>query len=816
MEALSEVFSERFFMPHGHCYLWTPAMIWLQVVTNALIGLSYVGISATLALLIVRVRSIPFKPLYAAFGVFIISCGFTHFMDIWVIWQPRYWLDGGLRALTAVASLGTAAVLPLFLPHAVRLVDSVQRMRQQGVALETALNDVSSMYARARELDQLKTSFFANVSHELRTPLTLILTPVEELLSSTRLSADDRQQLLVVRRNARSLLAHVNNLLDLERLDAGRLEPEYRDIDLAELVRSAASNFDSLARERRIGLQVQVPAQLAAQVDIDKVSRILLNLLSNAFKFTPVGGAITVELGEQGAERVLLAVRDSGPGVAEAQRELIFDRFRQGRAPAPAGPGGSGLGLSIVREFTRLHRGEASVRRAPEGGALFEIDLPRKAPQGATVHRSAPAELLSEPPPPSTSSPSESAQPPDDPSRARVLVVEDNPDMRALLVRTLQGRYQVTCAEDGELGLASAARHRPDLIISDLMMPKLSGEELVHAVRASPGLEHVPILLLSAKAEHGLRARVLESGAQDYLVKPFSRDELLARVRNLVTIKRTHDLLQTEVEHRQADVEELSRDVVLKKRALEQALEDARGARQLAEHASRAKSDFLSLVSHELRTPIASIELQLDRLRRGVAGPLSAEQNDILTRIARSAARLLDLVESLLEFARVESGRVDVRRERVDLVKALREVVEELRPRAESKAVQLEFSSEQESLAIQTDPRLLRVIAVNLVDNAIKYTEQGRIDVRVELGARGPALRVVDTGIGIDASQQERIFQPFEQLEDVRSKRGPGVGLGLTLVRNIARAIGADVELQSARGSGSAFTVTLVASTGST
>jgi signal transduction histidine kinase len=878
MESLTELFSERLFMPHGHCYLWTPALVWLQVLTNMIIGLSYVVISASLALLIVRVRDLPFKPIYAAFGVFIVSCGFTHFMDVWVIWSPRYWLDGGVRVITALASVGTAAVLPLFLPQAVRLVKGVQRMRRQGVALEAAMNDLSTMYSRARELDQLKSTFFANVSHELRTPLTLILAPIEELLGSTHLSPDERDSLRVVQRNAHSLLAHVNNLLDLDKLDAGKLEPDYRDTDLVELVRSAAANFDSVARERCMRFEVSAPAELSAQVDPDKIRRVLLNLLSNAFKFTPAGGAIVVELtraphapGQQ-PERALLAVRDSGPGVATVQREHIFERFGQASTPDSRPVGGTGLGLSIVREFARLHRGDVSVGTAPEGGAWFEVSLPLQAPDGAVLRGSGPdpefglslavahlapssqrastpgarlphaalppapgeqrtaaaggAELrtpASAPPPaarastpgalpqrPASVPPQAETQPPaDDESRPLILVVEDNPDMRALLVRTLHSRYRVVSAEDGELGLAKARELAPDLIISDMMMPKLGGEELVSAVRMNAELDPIPILLLSAKTDHGLRARVLERGAQDYLLKPFSRDELMARVKNMIIIKRTHDLLQSAADAKQQDVELLSREVVLRKRELELALADAREARHHAERASGAKSDFLSLVSHELRTPIASIELQLDRLRRGVAGALGEQQVEILARVRRSAARLRDLVESLLEFARIESGRVDVRRSQIDLIKEMREIVEELKPRAESKSILLEFASEVASLEIETDPNLLRLIAVNLVDNAIKYTDTGRIDVRVEQSSRGTLLRVVDTGRGIDAAHQERIFQPFEQLDDVRSKGGPGVGLGLTLVRNIARVLNAEIALESARGHGSTFTVTL-------
>jgi signal transduction histidine kinase len=824
METLSEVLSERFFMPHGHCYLWTPSLVWIEVLSNGLIGVSYVAISALLVVMVARVRDIPFKAVYVAFGVFIISCGFTHFIDILVIWSPRYWLDASVRVITALASLGTALMLPRFLPEVLRLVTSVQRMRRQGIALEAAVNDLSTLYQQARELDQLKTDFFANASHELRTPLTLILAPLDDLLRSGRLSGEDRESLELVQRNARSLLAHVNNLLDMSKLDAGMLQSEYSAVDLVQLTRATASHFDGLIRDKQLDFELALPAQLLARVDAEKIGRVLLNLLSNALKFTPRGGRVVVALARQPSKSkdspasAVLTVRDSGEGVPENEREHVFERFRQGSAGSARGGAGTGLGLSIVREFVRLHGGDAHVDDAPEGGALFQVILPlapptlaERAPASATdgeaalpdlgVYAHAASGLASVAPNVVSDAQDESAP--------LLLIVEDNPDMCALLTRTLRADYRVISAEDGEAGLSLATRARPDLILSDVMMPKLNGEQLVHAVRATEDLDAVPILLLSAKADDALRARILELGAQDYLLKPFSRDELLARVKNLVTIKRTHDLLQTEVDAQRGDVEALSRDVVLRKRELERALDDAREARKAAELASRAKSDFLSLVSHELRTPIASIELQLERLLRGTAGNVSEEQLAILARISRSSSRLLDMVESLLEFARVESGRLAIQESRVELVSAVREVVEELRPRAESKSVELVLTAQSEALWVDTDVRLLRLIVVNLIDNAVKYTDEGRIDVTLAGSRDGVVLRVIDTGRGIDLAHQELIFQPFEQLEPVRSKRQRGVGLGLALVRSIASALGAKVSLESQQGAGTAFTVTL-------
>ncbi|MGE5621413.1 MAG: ATP-binding protein, partial [Candidatus Bathyarchaeota archaeon] len=250
--------------------------------------------------------------------------------------------------------------------------------------LKQANEELARLYEKTRELDELKSQFFANVSHELRTPLTLILSPVARLLGSLGLQEDVRRDLLVVQRNARLLQRHVNDLLDIAKLEAGGMSLQYARTDLARLVRLAASHFETLAADRHLSLGVHAPAALPAEVDGEKVEHMLLNLLSNAFKFTPEGGSVQISL-EERQGRALIAVQDSGPGVPEGQREWIFERFRQGEGGADRRHGGTGLGLAIVREFASLHGGRARVAAAPGGGALFTLDLPLTAPAGTPV-----------------------------------------------------------------------------------------------------------------------------------------------------------------------------------------------------------------------------------------------------------------------------------------------------------------------------------------------------------------------------------------------------------------------------------------------
>ncbi len=280
----SPLFAVNGFIPHGHCYLWKPGLVWLHLLSDLSIALAYVAISGTLAYLVYKTRQeIPFHWMFLAFGSFIVACGSTHFMAVWTLWHPTYWLSGSLKVVTAVASVTTAIMLPFLVPQALDLVESAKLSEERRSHLEVANNRLESLNEQLKEVDQLKTQFFANVSHELRTPIALILGPVEKLLHQTNLDQEHHLDLELVHRNARLLLKQVNDLLDVSKLEAGRMVPTYEQIDVAQLVRLTAANFDGLAQEKQIIFTLDVPETLQAQVDGAKVQRILLNLISNAF-----------------------------------------------------------------------------------------------------------------------------------------------------------------------------------------------------------------------------------------------------------------------------------------------------------------------------------------------------------------------------------------------------------------------------------------------------------------------------------------------------------------------------------------------------
>lgn len=445
-----------------------------------------------------------------------------------------------------------------------------QEVQQANLKLEQANQELARLYEQTKELDEIKTRFFSNVSHELRTPLTLILGPAERLLANPQFDTESRRQLEVISRNARTLLHHVNDLLDITKMESGMMTPTYTQFDLARLVRLTASHFEVLAAERGVMLRVEAPPTLLAQLDAEKMQRVLLNLLSNAFKFAPNNGRVACRL-RADAGRIRITVDDNGRGVPLDLREVIFERFRQGEEGATRRYGGTGLGLAIVKEFLQLQAGTVQVGESPDGGARFEIELPLQAPAGAKIHEdkgnieppvTLAAQLIQALQP---ESPAEKS--PEDPQQPLVLVIEDNKEVNRFIAETLSSHYRVSCAYDGREGLIRALALKPDLIVTDIMMPKMSGDQLIRELRLHKVLDTVPILLLSAKTDEALRVELLRKGAQDYLTKPFLPDELTARVGNL--LKGVHHSPPSE---RSEYVHTLEREITELKRQLEAAL----------------------------------------------------------------------------------------------------------------------------------------------------------------------------------------------------------------------------------------------------
>ncbi len=414
------------------------------------------------------------------------------------------------------------------------------------------------------EIDRAKTAFFSSASHEFRTPLTLMLSPLEDLLLRsirTGRATIDREQIELLRRNGLRLLKLVNMLLDFSRLEAGRLQALYESFDLAAYTADLASTFQSAMDKAGLRYVIDCrPITAPTFVDRDMWEKIVLNLISNAFKYT-FEGEIEVALGESADHsRVELRVRDTGLGIPKEELPRLFERFHRIEGQHGRTHEGTGIGLALVQELAHLHGGTVEVSSALGQGSCFTVSIPvgkadlpaagfgmaRTQPSTAQRAESFVEEALrwlpGEPRPPeseiqdATLDPVAASVPAGE--RPSVLIADDNADMRDYLRRLLADRYEVEAVVNGEAALAAAQRRRPDLILSDVMMPRLDGFGLLRAVRADPTLSDVPVVLLSARAGEEASIEGIEAGADDYLVKPFSARELLARVRSNIGLAR--------------------------------------------------------------------------------------------------------------------------------------------------------------------------------------------------------------------------------------------------------------------------------------
>ena len=421
---------------------------------------------------------------------------------------------------------------------------------------EEALRVTRTQAAQLKDLGEAKSRFFANISHEFRTPLTLTLGPLEDVADGLHgaLPPQARVEIEQAIRNARRLLNLVNQMLELSRLEAGERKLSAREGNLADGVLPIAGTFESLARRRQIRYLVRPPdGSLRLWFDPELIEIVMLNLLGNAFKFTPDGGSIQVVIdSDSGAAGTTarISVRDSGPGIPREEQERVFDRFHRGKAALDESAG-TGIGLSLVREIVQLHGGTITIESEPGFGAEFRVRLPlgsghlsREQMVTPPIADAPPSRgrLRSEGPPvdeaPDTTGEEavdeEDAADIGEADRTVILVVDDNAEIRAFLRKHLKEDYRVVEAADGEEGLEMARREVPDLVLSDVMMPRMDGYAFCRALKADPETSFVPLILLTARGSEESRIHGLELGADDFLTKPFNRRELLVRVRNLI------------------------------------------------------------------------------------------------------------------------------------------------------------------------------------------------------------------------------------------------------------------------------------------
>jgi signal transduction histidine kinase/DNA-binding response OmpR family regulator len=475
-------------------------------------------------------------PLAHSLAVFACACAFFFacYLSQGSLWD-RFMQ---LFVVNSVIAVGVAAPVKYFF-FAARKAEFIARGR-----LEAANREISGLYERLKSLDELKSDFIANISHELRTPLTLIISPIEAFLDGSLRVEDQRAFLEGLDSNAKRLKGLVDDILDFSKIDAGKMELVLCEVDVGAILRSVVEGFLLAARAKGLSLElVDLLHGGGHRVDGPKFEKILFNLLSNAMKYTGKGGAIRIEARED-RESWQVSVSDTGPGIQSNLVEVVFERFRRAEVDSNDSPGGSGIGLALARELAEMQGGEILLHSRYIGdfpkdhGSEFVLIMPL-SPAGALPNKltlasqSESAEIhvrLGE----SDSSDIHAPKP-------RLLVVEDNPEMGSFLLNLLGLSFAADFAEGGEAALSLLSSRDYDIVLTDVMMPGLDGLELARRLRADSRLSSLPIVMLSARADVPTRLDGLDSGAVDYIVKPFDSRELVARLKSQAHLKLLRD-----------------------------------------------------------------------------------------------------------------------------------------------------------------------------------------------------------------------------------------------------------------------------------
>jgi signal transduction histidine kinase/ligand-binding sensor domain-containing protein/DNA-binding response OmpR family regulator len=441
-----------------------------------------------------------------------------------IIVTPPFWK-------TPVAFVLYILVIAAILLFAKRLTVERAKMRFE---VEQQRREADRMHA----IDAMKTKFFTNVSHEFRTPLSLILSPLDKILKTTH-EPEHRTQLQLIHRNAKRLLHLINQLLDFRKMEVQEFKLHPSPGDIIKFTKDISNSFSDIAEQKNIHFSVQSnTAKLETYFDKDKLEKILFNLLSNAFKYTPNNGKVSIELTYNNTEAFEIKVKDDGIGIPADKHERIFERFFQNDVPASMVNQGTGIGLAITKEFVRLHEGSVHVDSEPEKGTCFTVVLPVKKiteeSSQAILHNGAvmPGDTGTNAAPAATNGQEKSTK------KATVLLVEDNEDFRFYLKDNLKAKYAVIEAVDGKEGWQKTKDQLPDLVVSDIMMPHLTGINLSRRIKNDPRTSQIPIILLTAMDSEETQLEGYHIGINDYIAKPFTFEILDVRIKNLLAQKK--------------------------------------------------------------------------------------------------------------------------------------------------------------------------------------------------------------------------------------------------------------------------------------
>lgn len=724
-------------------------------------------------------------------------------------------LSATIRNLFFISLNGLVIVVGSYFHHRTRVREFLTRLE-----LDRSKIELEASNQQLRELDRLKNDFLANVSHELRTPLTLLLAPIESMRLQQDLAPAQRELITTMHQQSLRLLKLINDLLDIAKLESGKLQLRCERVNLGDFVNGVIESISVIARQRNLTVTAHVSDGVATvETDRDKLEKICLNLLFNALKFTPEYGR--VHLGVRRSEdNLVFTIKDTGIGIPSDRLPFIFERFWQEDSSTKRKHPGTGIGLALVKELTEAMSGHVVAESELGKGTVIMATIPMsQSGHGAIVspvdqegHPEATDTWLSHLHRQAEFSPalssgvdlvtagahskgfvSVSSALPLAPDEAyTILLADDDAGVRAYLAGELVQDYQVVEAIDGVQAVENAQRWQPDLILLDYMMPEMDGLEVCQALRDDPQTRMIPIMLLTARADERTRMAGLEAGANDVLIKPFSLVEFHTRVRNL--LRNRH--LQKELESEKAIVEE----ALMQLRETESQLVQSE---KLA-----AVGQLSAAILHEINNPlnysISALFALSKRLRRNTAHE-DAGHEELIDDLNDGLKRVSSIVSDLRDFTHPDTGkRVDIR-----LSEALSVARRLIAQRLKDDDVDLNDDLVEDCNLLGNKNLLIQVF-INIYQNAcdaISEQEEKRIDVSTEIDdASGEvAIMLRDNGPGIESKHLPRLFDPFFTTKEV----GKGMGLGLSICYRLIQDHGGDISVSSVLGVNTTFIVTL-------
>lgn len=663
------------------------------------------------------------------------------------------------------------------------------------------------------ELGEVKSRFFANISHELRTPLTLLIAPLEMLLQRFHLDVETKDLLATMHSNGMRLLKLINDLLDLVRLESGRMEVKREPLDISEFVKAIASAARQVAQDKRLQLDTVIDPSLGLVLgDRDKLDKIALNLVFNALKFTPSGGQVILKAERQGEEFVL-SVTDTGMGIAEKNLPHVFDRFWQADGSSKRKFQGVGIGLALVKELTEAQAGRVTVQSQEGKGTTFTVRLPylpaTQAGPGEQTSPAAPtpdnggsvtseewlanlyrrAELF-----PALAPAQESLRPVEtsrNGNHPTILVADDEPDMLRFLKSQLSSHYQVLEAVDGQQAIEKASQFLPDIILLDMMMPEKDGLQACREIRERTTTQSIPIVLLTARADEETKLAALSAGANDFLAKPFSTTELHVRIKNLVESHEYQGKLSKQKQVLESTIEQLKETET-----------------QLVQTEKLASLGRMSAgIIHEINNPLNFATTGLFTLRnkgKYIAEDQREEYQEILKDVEDGIVRVKNIVSDLRMFTHPETES----RDQVELTEVLSASLRFLSNEWKNR-IRIEQTLAEHQTVWANKNKLIHVMtnllqnSLDALKNKVFENEEPTIWIEGRLEAGRSILVVRDNGTGIAKEHLDKIFDPFYTTKDV----GQGMGLGLAICYRIVQDCDGRIQVRTEPGKFCEFTL---------